>query len=303
MSRPQHSKPSTISPTPPPRDRKGIYIASGLLLYTLTTYSVYLITTLHSSSSHSLPFQDSDVSTRYDSTASHFDADVTFIERVSGINRRRKRLVSQAEGDVLEVCAGTGRNSVWYDFAKVKSIVFVDQSGPMVEIAKQKWQALHPNYEKAAFHKRSIMDPLPISKTMPNTNFTTIIQTMGLCSTPDPSTALAHLATLAHPTTGRILLLEHGRSYYKWVNYILDKSAARHADKHGCWYNRDIEEVLQKSGLRVDKVERSQFGTVWLVEARPAAQIDVESTNALGSKEEIKTQHSPQKGWLEWPKR
>ena len=178
---------------------------------------------------------------------------------------------------MLEVCAGTGRNVAWYDVPKLRSITFVDKSGPMVEIAKQKWQALHPSYPNSEFYRQSIMDPLPVSKATPNADFTTVIQTMGLCSLPDPSAALAHLATLAHPTNGRILLLEHGRSYYSWVNYILDRSAARHADKHGCWFNRDIEEVLQKCGLRVEKVERSQFGTVWLIEARPVAQVDKDS--------------------------
>ena len=269
-------------PSPPAPRRKGIYIASGLLIYALTTYTVYLFTTLNAEDTHriiSLPPPDTDVSSRYDTTAPHFDADVSFIERFSGINRRRRTLISQARGDVLEVCAGTGRNTMWYDLDKVKSVTFVDRSAPMIEVAMKKWQALHPRYGKAKFYTQSVMEPLPTdtSKNIPTEGFTTIVQTMGICSTPNPSAALAHLGTLAHPTEGRILLLEHGRGYYSWINWILDKSAARHADKHGCWYNRDVERVLGLSGLEIEKVERSHFGTLWYIEARPELSRNRES--------------------------
>lgn len=136
----------------------------------------------------------------------------------------------------------------------------------MVEIARKKWQALHPDFEPAAFYTQSAQLPLP---AQPREGFTTVVQTMGICSTPHPAAALAHLGSLAHPSEGRVLLLEHGRSYYEWINWILDRSAARHADRHGCWFNRDVGEVVRGSGLVVERVERSQFGTVWYVEARP----------------------------------
>ena len=217
------------------------------------------------------------MSSRYDSTASHFDDDVSFFERISGINRLRRNLVSQARGDVLEVCVGTGRNLQSYDLDKVKHVTFVDQSGPMLEIAKKKWQESGHSVGRASWVKQSVVDPLPVvgSWSPPQEGFTTIVQTMGVCSTPSPSAALAHLGTLVHQTEGRILLLEHGRGYCSWINWILDKSAARHADKHGCWYNRDVGEVLAKSGLVAKKVQRKHFGTVWYIEARPQRKEEV----------------------------
>lgn len=163
---------------------------------------------------------------------------------------------------------GTGRNGVYYDLDRVKSVAFVDQSGAMLEIARKKWNSLHPGYAHCSFHTQPAMDPLPAS-AMPETGYTTIVQTMGICSTPAPAATLAHLGSLAHPEDGRLLLLEHGRGYYDWVNWVLDKAAAKHADKHGCWFNRDVGKVLEESGLVIEKVERSQFGTLWYVEARP----------------------------------
>ena len=217
---------------------------------------------------HPLPPQDANVADRYHSTAKHFDADVSFTEKVGGIDRLRRRLVEQAKGNVLEMSVGTGRNGQFYDLKRVKRLAFVDQSGAMVEIAREKWNALHPKYERCSFHTQSATDPLPAS-VLPETGFTTIVQTMGVCSTPTPAATLAHLASMADPKDGRILLLEHGRGYYDWMNWILDKAAAKHADRHGCWFNRDVGKVLEESGLVIEKMERSQFGTLWYVEARP----------------------------------
>lgn len=104
-----------------------------------------------------------------------------------------------------------------------------------------------------------------------------MVQTMGVCSTAEPAAALARLGELACAREGRILLLEHGRSHYEWINWILDRSAARHADRHGCWFNRDVGEVLRRSGLVVEVVERSQFGTLWYIEARPPSGATVEA--------------------------
>ena len=269
----------TLNPTPrvrapppssaPKPGRKGFYIATGIFLYTLTTYTVYQYTTLTSTSTSPLPTPETDVSSRYDTTAPQFDQDVSWIENTSRITSLRRRLTAQARGHVLEVSVGTGRNAQYYDLENVKTLAFVDQSRPMIDIAREKWRPLHPDYENCSFHTQSAMDALP-KEAVPRDGFTTILQTMGICSTPEPAKTLAYLGALAHPTDGRILLLEHGRSEWGIVNWILDASAAKHADRHGCWFNRDVGRILEDSGLVIEKVERRQFGTLWYVEARPA---------------------------------
>ena len=99
--------------------------------------------------------------------------------------------------------------------------------------------------------------------------FDTVLQTMGLCSTPDPVGMLQHLGNITEPEHGRILLLEHGRSYYHWLNAILDKLAAAHAARYGCWWNRDIEQIVEQSGLEVVDIQRYHLGTTWRVILRP----------------------------------
>ncbi|TQV97692.1 hypothetical protein V2A60_006574 [Cordyceps javanica] len=117
--------------------------------------------------------------------------------------------------------------------------------------------------------------------------YDSIIQTFGLCSVADPVAVLRNLASAVKPGTGRIVLLEHGKGYYGLVNGLLDRNAARHFDRYGCWWNRDIEALVEEAaratpGLTVVRVERPkvlQMGTLVWVELKVEEQ-----TSATGSK-------------------
>ena len=217
-----------------------------------------------------------DLSAVWDETASRFDSDVNTIEKTSFLWYLRKKLVKQAKGHVLEVSVGTGRNFKYYSLDACKSITFLDQSWPMLEIAKAKWQHMYPKNDyrdlsprktEIKFHKQSASNFVDA----PKEGYDTIIQTMGICSTPNPLETLEHLGGLLNPENGRLLLIEHGRGYYNWINLILDRDAHRHAEKYGCYHNRDIGEIIKKSGLVVESIRRPfwwNLGTVWVVEAR-----------------------------------
>jgi len=49
----------------------------------------------------------------------------------------------------------------------------------------------------------------------------------------------------------------------------MDKSAEKHAKKWGCWFNRDIDSIIEASGLQVVQNQRNYFGTLYLVVAKP----------------------------------
>jgi methyltransferase OMS1 len=119
-----------------------------------------------------------------------------------------------------------------------------------------------------------------VGSSEPPTKYDTIIQTFGLCSVADPGTLLANMAAKLQPDSGRIILLEHGRGYYDWLNKRLDNSAPKHFQKFGCWWNRDIEQIVQEAaqkvpGLEVVELKRPlwfQFGTTLLIELRVKSQ-------------------------------
>ncbi|KJZ78626.1 hypothetical protein HIM_02017 [Hirsutella minnesotensis 3608] len=119
--------------------------------------------------------------------------------------------------------------------------------------------------------------PLPPSPARDSGGkYDTIVQTFGLCSVSDPVAVIANLACAVKPGTGRIFLLEHGQGWYGLVNGLLDKYAGQHFDKYGCWWNRDIEglvdEAVKKTpGLETVDLHRPkfwQFGTLVWVELR-----------------------------------
>lgn len=241
----------------------------------------------------------SDVSDRYNKTASTFDAEVELAEKAMRMGSKRSDLVRMARGDVLEVSCGTGRNLEYYELGErrgvdeegraavrgCRSLTFVDLSPQMVDITREKFEKLRPEFRRAAFRAQdagavsvelgsfrdsdSSSGSGKISRKDKGQYYDTIVQTMGLCSVPDPVGTLRHLGSITEPNRGRILLLEHGRSYYAWLNRILDNLAPAHADRHGCWWNRDIEAIVRESGLEVVEEKRWHFGTTWRFVLRP----------------------------------
>ncbi|KAL4979301.1 methyltransferase domain-containing protein [Aspergillus desertorum] len=238
-----------------------------------------------------------DVSDRYNHTARTFDADVELSEKLMRLGAKRRDLVRQARGNVLEVSCGTGRNLEYYELGEkrgtidekgrvgvrgCRSVTFVDLSPEMVAIARGKFEKLYPDFvgsEMVQFRAQDARDVPPPSlsgsgSVLPSDSrgqgyYDTIVQTMGLCSMPDAAGALRHLGTIIEPQHGRILLLEHGRSHYDWLNRVLDNLAPAHADRHGCWWNRDIGQIVRDSGLEVVEEQRYHFGTTWRFVLRP----------------------------------
>lgn len=229
-----------------------------------------------------------DVSARYEETADSFDSEVGISEILMGVNRLRKKLAREAWGDVLEASCGTGRNLGYFDVGgqgvgKVRSLTFVDLSPAMVEVCKRKWIALKGKDAgkiPVRFVTGSVIGAVPPAPgTEGRGKYNTVIQTMGLCSTPEPVSLLVNL--VAHLDTSnaesRILLLEHGRSHRDWLNRIMDNSAEKHAEVHGCWYNRDIgalvAEAAKQTGMVVTTERRKHFGTTWVYELRPGEEL------------------------------
>ncbi|KAJ4413615.1 hypothetical protein N0V82_008437 [Gnomoniopsis sp. IMI 355080] len=136
-----------------------------------------------------------------------------------------------------------------------------------------------PNPPALTSHDSSCVHPAP-------RYYDTVLQNFGLCSVADPSRLLANMAAVVRPGSGRIYLLEHGRGSYGWLNSLLDKFAPGHFRKYGCWWNRDIEEIVRRAekdvpGLEVVRVDRPlwlQGGTVLWIELRlNPSRIEIEA--------------------------
>ncbi|KAF6806521.1 methyltransferase OMS1 [Colletotrichum plurivorum] len=141
------------------------------------------------------------------------------------------------------------------------------------------WDAVSYFSGRLRLFRSDILDfiPPPAKQASSSTpKYDTVVQTFGLCSVRDPEDVVRKLAGMVKPDTGRIILLEHGRGWCGVVNGLLDKSAASHFKRYGCWWNRDIAEIVQNvarstPGIEVVKTERpylTQLGTTLWVELR-----------------------------------
>ncbi|KAG5925696.1 hypothetical protein E4U42_004050 [Claviceps africana] len=244
--------------------------------------------------------------------AEQFDRELDFPEWWMGITKLRRRLGEQARGHVLELAMGTGRNLQHYNWdglagtgianRGITSFTGLDISVDMLDVARKRLARTVPplRHAEPVVQKAAMADhtggqlaflnnrlrlvhsdahhALPAAETAPSstTRYDTIIQTFGLCSVSDPVTVLCNLASVLQPNTGRIVLLEHGKGWFGLVNGLLDRNARRHFDKYGCWWNRDIEalvdEAVQRTpGLEVVRLARPnllQMGTLVWVELR-----------------------------------
>lgn len=68
---------------------------------------------------------------------------------------------------------------------------------------------------------------------------------------------------------GRILLIEHGRSDYEWLNRLLDDGLEAHRAKWGCDWAKDIDKIVEEAGLEVLQRQRWHFGTTYVYVAKP----------------------------------
>ncbi|KAJ4293904.1 hypothetical protein N0V88_005418 [Collariella sp. IMI 366227] len=169
-------------------------------------------------------------------------------------------LASRAHGHVLEVAVGTGRNLSFYNWSTLLSLSH--SSAPDT-----------PRRARSA--RERVIKLMEMGKGSGLT----------LRERRERGEGVGEYGGRVRPDTGRIILLEHGRGFYDWVNGKLDKYAPGHFRKYGCWWNRDIEGLVREAaervpGLEVVKLERPgwfQAGTTLLIELRVKSQQGAET--------------------------
>lgn len=205
---------------------------------------------------------------QFQKVAATYDEQIGRDETYMGINLlRRSLLYFHAKGTVLEVGAGTGRNLEYYPKSRVKRVVLSDTSDQMLWQAKQKLGSMSSTEEKSRF---ACLEANAANLShFPDSCFDTVVDTFGLCSYDDPVQVLDEMARVCKKE-GKILLLEHGRSKsWDGLSQYLDKHAERHAKNWGCVWNRDLDEILEKADLKLDKKSTWHFGTTYYVVCRP----------------------------------
>jgi|SRR5215203_883617 len=198
------------------------------------------------------------VRTIQDKEAPRYDRQISFFERIL-FGDGREWVCSQAEGEVLELAAGTARNLPFYPPGV--RITAVELSPAMLAIGRRRAEELSRDVDL----RQGDVQELDFTDAA----FNTVVCTLGLCTIPDPRKAIAEAHRVLRPD-GKLILLEHVRSPslpVRAIERLLDPISVRFQADH---LIREPLDYLQAEGFEVERLERSKWGIVERVRARKA---------------------------------
>jgi len=157
----------------------------------------------------------------------------------------RERVIGAAEGRVLEIGVGSGRNLPFY-------------RSPAKEIL-----ALEPSPNLVAMARRAAASGVPVhfleasAETIPLDDGTidSVVTTWTLCSIPQAALALGEMRRVLRPG-GKLLFAEHGLAPSASVRWWQDRlTPAWRRISGGCHLNRPIRSMIEDAGFRIDRIE------------------------------------------------
>jgi ubiquinone/menaquinone biosynthesis C-methylase UbiE len=157
----------------------------------------------------------------------------------------RQRVIGAAEGRVLEIGVGSGRNLPFYR-SPAKEILALEPSQKLVAMAR------------AASHSAVPVSFLEASaETIPLDDGTidSVVTTWTLCSIPQAASALGEMRRVLRPG-GKLLFAEHGlapsASVRWWQNHL---TPAWQRISGGCHLNRPIRSMIEDAGFFIERIE------------------------------------------------
>lgn len=165
-------------------------------------------------------------------------------------NRRllpyRQRVVSAAEGRILEIGIGSGLNLPFYR-DDVREIVGLEPTPRLVEMARR--SAKETPIPVALI--RGSAEAIPIE----NGGIDTVVTTWTLCTIPDARRALGEMRRVLKPG-GRLLFVEHGLApdagIRRWQNWL---TPPWKQISGGCHLNRPIRAMIEDAGFGFERLE------------------------------------------------
>jgi ubiquinone/menaquinone biosynthesis C-methylase UbiE len=168
------------------------------------------------------------------------------------LGERRRRLLADLTGDVLEIGAGTGANLAHYrDAARV--------------VAAEPDPAMRARLNRRLPEARvpvEVSDAGAESLPYPAGTFDAVVSTLVLCTVPDPDRALAEARRVLKPT-GTMVVLEHVRGTGRLARRQDRLTPLWSRFGAGCHPNRDTRAAIERAGFTFEDVETFQVPPNW----------------------------------------
>jgi SAM-dependent methyltransferase len=181
-------------------------------------------------------------------SAALYDPALWLSER-AGLAARRRALVRQAQGLVLEIGAGTGLNLRHYPGDA--ELVLTEPQEAMADRLRARAATL----ARPVTVVRADAEALPFD----DGEFDTVVSTLVLCTVRDQAAALREVHRVLRPG-GRLLFMEHVRSDSPgWARWQDRLNGPWRAVADGCNCNRATLDALARSPLGVGAVTRGRM--------------------------------------------
>ena len=191
----------------------------------------------------------------FDKQAPKYDKSMARFERLL-FSGNREWACSRAEGEVLEIAAGTARNLPFYP--QGVRLTGVELSPEMAALGRKRADELGRQIEIKIGDAEDL--------DFPDASFDTVVCTYGLCTIPDDRAAIREAKRVLRPG-GRLLLAEHVRSpnpVVRAIQLLLEPLAHRFGGDH---LMREPLDHLAAEGFEVTELKRLKAGWVELISA------------------------------------
>ncbi len=177
-----------------------------------------------------------------------YDPMMGLVDR-AGMADRRRRLVADARGEVVEVGGGTGRNLVYYRGPDVSRVVVLEPDGAMRARLLDRVDAAAVPVE---VHETGIED-----SDLPDGFADSVVVCLVLCTVASPAVALAGIKRLLKPD-GRLLFLEHvGVPGLRGRLQALATPVWSRSLGAGCHLDRSTLDSIRAAGFAITDCHRS----------------------------------------------
>jgi ubiquinone/menaquinone biosynthesis C-methylase UbiE len=172
-----------------------------------------------------------------------------------GFDDLRRAAVGRARGDVLEVGVGTGLNLPNYQWSGVRSLVALDSSARMLDVARERVEQL--GVADKVWLRTGDVAKLPFA----DASFDVVVDTFSLCVFEEPDAAMREMRRVLRPS-GTLLCVEHQRAGGALGAYQdLSEPFVTPLSK-GCVWNQDVRAIARRAELRIVASEEAVLGTV-----------------------------------------